>query len=61
MPRKPSPPKLAVVAPHPGATTPAPPIKLGEVGMSLWRDVLAAYEVFGPRLVRDPGTSGIGG
>jgi terminase small subunit-like protein len=43
MPRKPSP-KLAIVADHPGATLPQPPLKLGAAGMSLWRDVLAAYE-----------------
>jgi hypothetical protein len=44
MPRKPSAPKLVVAAPHPGLTLPEPPIKLGLVGMSLWRDVLVAYE-----------------
>jgi hypothetical protein len=44
MPRKPSAPKLAVVAPHPSLATPQPPIKLGPTGTSLWTDVLAAYE-----------------
>jgi hypothetical protein len=48
MPRKPPSPKLAIVAQHPGATVPDPPMKLGQAGLSLWRDVLAAYE-FGDR------------
>jgi hypothetical protein len=46
MPRKrpPQPPKLVVIRPQPAQTGQAPPPNLGEVGASLWRDVVAAYE-----------------
>jgi hypothetical protein len=47
MPRKP-PARLTVIAQQPEVTGPQPPIKLGQAGMSLWNDVLAAYE-FGDR------------
>jgi hypothetical protein len=41
MPRKPTAPKLSVVAPQPAPEHPAPPGKLGETGMALWRAVVA--------------------
>jgi hypothetical protein len=44
MPKPSSPPKLAVIPQHPGATLPAPPVKLGKTGMDLWRGVVSAYQ-----------------
>ena len=47
MPRR-SGPKLQVIAAAPASAVPAPPCKLGAVGMSLWSDITASYE-FGDR------------
>ena len=47
MPRR-SGPKLKVIAAAPASAVPAPPCKLGAVGMSLWSDITASYE-FGDR------------
>lgn len=44
MPRKPPGPKLAVVHAAPPPERPAPPVKLGKVGQSLWDDIVASYE-----------------
>jgi hypothetical protein len=50
MPRKPpaTKPTLAVVTPLPANNLPRPPCKLGATGLSLWRDILSAYD-FGDR------------
>ena len=47
MPRR-SGPKLQVIAAAPASAVPAPPCKLGAIGMSLWSDITASYE-FGDR------------
>jgi hypothetical protein len=46
--RKAAVPTLRVLQSHPGPTAPAPPPELGPTGLSLWHDILAAYE-FGDR------------
>jgi hypothetical protein len=46
--KKPAVPTLRVMRSHPVPTAPAPPSELGPTGLSLWRDILAAYE-FGDR------------
>jgi hypothetical protein len=48
MPRKPTAPKLSVVAPQPAPDHPAPPGKLGETGTALWRAVTTNYEFADP-------------
>ena len=48
MPRKPTAPKLSVVAPVPAPEHPAPPGKLGETGLALWRSVVESYEFSDP-------------
>jgi hypothetical protein len=51
--RKPSsPPKLAVIPQHPGATLPEPPCKLGTAGMDLWRGIVSSYEFSDAALLR---------
>ena len=48
-------PSFKVIAAAPASAVPAPPCKLGAVGMSLWSDITASYE-FGDRAsVRDVG------
>ena len=48
MARKPTAPKLSVVAPVPAPEHPAPPGKLGETGLALWRSVVESYEFSDP-------------
>jgi hypothetical protein len=43
MPRKPGA-NLKVIGATPASAMPAPPCKLGAVGMSLWTDIVRAYE-----------------
>ena len=43
MPRKPTAPKLSVVAAAPAPVHPDPPGKLGETGLALWRSVVTSY------------------
>ena len=50
MPRKPTTPRLSVVAPGTAPEHPDPPGKLGETGLALWRSVVENY-AFG-----DPGS-----
>ena len=48
MARKPTAPKLSVVAPVPAPEQPAPPGKLGETGLALWRSIVESYEFSDP-------------
>jgi hypothetical protein len=52
MPRKASGPKLAVINAAPAPEHPAPPGKLGETGMALWRAVTTNYAFDDPGSVQ---------